>query len=80
VTESEILGLIQSVEGVIAADMEEPYPGDGWNTKHRLIASLGRMAPDFQPAELLLLSEGPDAISLRAVTSLSEPESNGERS
>lgn len=79
-TEGEILGLIQSIDGVIAADMEEPYPGEEWENDHRLLASLGRMTPDCQPAELLLLSEDLDAIALRVVTSLSEPELNGWQS
>jgi hypothetical protein len=77
VTESEILYLLQSVEGVTAVDMERPYPGDEWDVKHRLIARLGRMTPDFRPAELLLLAERPDAILLHQANALSEPEWNG---
>jgi len=74
VIEGEILSLIQSVDGVIAVDIEKPYPGEEWEEDHRLIASLGQMTPGFQPAELLLLAESPDAISLRVVSNLNEPE------
>ena len=77
VTESEILGMLQSVEGVKAADLEEPYPGSAneWKNNHRLDASLARSTSiEIEPAELLILDENLAAISLEVVTDLSEPE------
>jgi len=80
VTESEILGLIQSVDGIIAVDIEKPYPDDAdsqneWQDHHRLTVPLASATlTKIEPAQLLLLSESADAISLRVVASLSEPE------
>jgi predicted phage baseplate assembly protein len=85
VTESEVLGILQSVEGVVAADMEEPYPGSDqngeWNEQRRLVAHLAYLdsgpLPRIVPAELWVLDKSPDAITLRVVSDLSEPVQRG---
>ncbi len=76
VTESEILGLLHSVEGVLAADITEPYPGLDWAHRRRLRANLPRVAgspPSISPAEMWILAER-DAIGITIVSDLSEPE------
>lgn len=81
VTESAILGLLQSIDGVIAADMTEPYPGSDQNgdwSKQRLVAHLPRLDSGvIMPAEMWILDESPEAVSLRIVSDLGEPEPAG---
>jgi predicted phage baseplate assembly protein len=83
VTECEILGLLQSIDGVVAADMMLPYPGSDqnidWDIDKRIVAQLSRLdmwkiPPEIMPAELWVLDEGPDAVALKVVSDLSEPE------
>jgi len=75
--ESDILGLLQSVEGVQAAALKEPYPGGAkWDSeKGRLIAAVARWnGADIEAADLLVLDETPDAISFSVVGDLAEAE------
>jgi hypothetical protein len=86
VTESEILGVLQSVDGIIAADMKRPYPGSDlpgfgnkWNYQQRLVAQLahldsGKTVPKIVPAELWMLDASLDAVTLHVVSDLNEPE------
>jgi hypothetical protein len=73
VTESDVLGLLQLVNGVEAANFEKPFPNG------RLTAALAQWeGGDIKPAELLMLDESSDAVSLRVARDLTEPELKGE--
>ena len=75
VTESEILGLLQLVEGVEAADLEGKPEWAG----RRLVARLACVEKgEVKPAEFRFLAEGPDAVRLRQVTDLDEPGQEGQ--
>ena len=86
VTESEILGQLQAVDGVNAADLERPYPGSNlpdskneWNDHRRLIAenaqsNIQQTSFSILPAELWIMDKSPESVTLRVVSDLNEPE------
>jgi hypothetical protein len=83
VTECEILAMLQSMDGVVAADMLEPYPGSDqnnyWESDRRIVSQLSRLdmvkvPPEIIPAELWVLEDGSDAVTLKVVSNLTEPE------
>jgi predicted phage baseplate assembly protein len=88
VTESEILSLLQSVEGVIAANVIPPYPGSNlkatdWETEWKSFRRLTAQHPAYlenaevQLADLWLLDESLNAISLHPVTDFRASELEG---
>ena len=69
VTPSEVIAIIQSVEGVVAADLEEIGGEDPFGEEHiRLTSNIGRWNGDesaILPADLLIIN--PDNISLSSM-------------